>query len=228
VISTISYTLGANVENLTLAGTANINGSGNSLVNTIVGNAGNNVISGRGGGDTLTGGGGSDRFAYLAISDSAPGSGTFDRITDFTAGSGTGADKVDLFHITGVTTIQGLITPASPSETPPPTGLHAHSIAWYQFGSETVVIANASATANHVDMEIVLQGVTASDLSTVSGVNFIPDPPAMMSSSTGMALLAQSIAAGFGQEAGQLDGALSHPADATAAQHEMLALPQHA
>ena len=84
--------------------------------------------------------------------------------------------------------------PAGPSETPPATGLNAHSIAWYQVGGETVVIANASATANHVDIEIVLDGVTASALSTAAGVNFIPDPPAA-GPHAAMALLTQSIAA---------------------------------
>ena len=34
VQSTVSYTLGANVENLTLTGTAAINGTGNALDNT--------------------------------------------------------------------------------------------------------------------------------------------------------------------------------------------------
>jgi len=39
VLSSISWTLGANLENLTLTGTAKINGSGNSLNNVIKGNA---------------------------------------------------------------------------------------------------------------------------------------------------------------------------------------------
>jgi hypothetical protein len=226
VVSTLSYTLGANLENLSLAGTANINGGGNGLVNTIVGNAGNNILSGRGGGDTLTGNGGADRFTYLAIADSAPGAGTFDHITDFTAGSGVGADKVDLSHITGVTTIQGLIVPASPSETPPATGLGANSIAWYQVGTETVVIANATATANHVDMEIVLDGVTASDLSTVAGINFIPDPPAADSPTTSAAaLLTQAVAAGFGLQTSAFEASGNQSGNMAGDQHQFLTLP---
>jgi len=56
----ISYTLTDNVENLTLTGTASINGTGNVLDNVIVGNAGNNVLSGLAGNDSLTGNAGND------------------------------------------------------------------------------------------------------------------------------------------------------------------------
>ena len=44
VLASISYTLGANVENLTLTGSANLNGNGNSLANVIVGNSGNGTF----------------------------------------------------------------------------------------------------------------------------------------------------------------------------------------
>ncbi|PSJ57687.1 calcium-binding protein [Kumtagia ephedrae] len=48
------------VENLTLTGTAAINGTGNALNNTIIGNGGNNSLSGANGNDRLEGGVGND------------------------------------------------------------------------------------------------------------------------------------------------------------------------
>jgi hypothetical protein len=54
VQASIHYTLGANLENLVLTGTANLNGTGNSLNNVITGNAGNNVLNGGAGIDTAS------------------------------------------------------------------------------------------------------------------------------------------------------------------------------
>jgi len=58
--SSVSWTLGANIETLDLTGTANIDGTGTALGETIIGNDGNNVLTGNGGLDTLRGEGGAD------------------------------------------------------------------------------------------------------------------------------------------------------------------------
>ncbi|MDX3927017.1 MAG: peroxidase family protein [Shinella sp.] len=60
VIAAASYTLGENLENLTLAGNGDTDGTGNILANVIIGNSGDNQLFGGGGNDTLNGGTGSD------------------------------------------------------------------------------------------------------------------------------------------------------------------------
>lgn len=72
VQTTVTHSLGANVENLVDTGAANINLTGNGLNNVITGGGGNNVINGGGGNDTLSGLGGND-----------------------TLNGGTGADSMD-------------------------------------------------------------------------------------------------------------------------------------
>jgi Ca2+-binding RTX toxin-like protein len=59
-----TFVLGANIENLTLTGSAAINGTGNTLANEIVGNDGANVLTGGGGNDTLKGGAGIDSAVF--------------------------------------------------------------------------------------------------------------------------------------------------------------------
>ncbi|MEQ9692359.1 MAG: calcium-binding protein [Bauldia litoralis] len=88
VASSIAFTLGANVENLVLTGSAKINGTGNNLANTLVGNAGKNTLNGGGAADTISGGlgkdkllgkGGKDMFVFA----DALGPATADKLKDF-------------------------------------------------------------------------------------------------------------------------------------------------
>jgi Ca2+-binding RTX toxin-like protein len=88
IISTVSLILANNVENLTLSGTSNLNATGNSLSNVIIGNAGNNTINGGLGNDSLTGGDGNDIF----LLNSKFGTKNIDSITDFIVGT----DKIAL------------------------------------------------------------------------------------------------------------------------------------
>ncbi len=62
VISSVSRTLEYSVENLTLNGTANLNGTGNELANLLIGNSGNNTLNGVTGSDILKGGLGNDNY----------------------------------------------------------------------------------------------------------------------------------------------------------------------
>ncbi|MBH2037303.1 MAG: M10 family metallopeptidase C-terminal domain-containing protein [Pseudomonadales bacterium] len=62
VLSSVSLTLGSNIENLALTGSAHLNGTGNSLTNVIVGNDGNNLLNGMAGVDTYQGGQGDDTY----------------------------------------------------------------------------------------------------------------------------------------------------------------------
>ena len=60
VISSVSYTLGDWLNNLTLTGNQSINGTGNSLNNIIKGNVGDNILKGGAGNDNIDGVGGND------------------------------------------------------------------------------------------------------------------------------------------------------------------------
>ena len=82
VKSSVTYTLGSNLENLTLTGTSAINGIGNTLDNYIIGNSANNTLTGNAGNDTLDGGAGADTMIGGAGNDTYIVDNTGDVVTE--------------------------------------------------------------------------------------------------------------------------------------------------
>lgn len=97
VLSSISYTIGANIENLTLTGISAINGTGNSLNNMLVGNSAAN---------RLTGGAGDDTYVIAAgdtvVESSGGGTDTVQSSVTHTLGA-----NVENLTLTGTSTING-------------------------------------------------------------------------------------------------------------------------
>ncbi|GAA4336703.1 hypothetical protein GCM10023165_14150 [Variovorax defluvii] len=89
VQSSVSCTLGANVENGTLMDGGDTSITGNALANILTGNSGNNVLDGAGGADLLSGGAGNDTYKF------GRGGGA-----DWIVESGGTADELD-FSLTG-------------------------------------------------------------------------------------------------------------------------------
>jgi Ca2+-binding RTX toxin-like protein len=73
IFSSLAYTLGANLENLTLTGAVGLTGTGNELNNTVQGNDGDNLLYGLLGSDTLVGGAGNDTLDGGAGADTMRG-----------------------------------------------------------------------------------------------------------------------------------------------------------
>ncbi|EGF93282.1 hemolysin-type calcium-binding repeat 2 copies family protein [Asticcacaulis biprosthecium C19] len=92
IFSAVTYSLsGRYAETINLTGSNNINATGNSLTNTLVGNDGSNTINGKGGKDSLTGGLGADVFLFEASNGK-------DTITDFSAAQN---DSINVNAYTG-------------------------------------------------------------------------------------------------------------------------------
>ncbi len=91
VQSSVTFTLGTDVENLTLTGTQAINATGNTLANQLTGNSNNNTLQGLDGNDTLSGGAGADTLQGGAGNDSYVVDAAGDVVTE---SSGAGTDTV--------------------------------------------------------------------------------------------------------------------------------------
>ena len=92
VKSLVSYTLGKNLENLTLTGTRANNGRGNALNNTLIGNGVNNSLYGGQGNDYLNGRDGNDKLYGEAGRDYLDGGTGLDTLV---GGTGSDSYKID-------------------------------------------------------------------------------------------------------------------------------------
>lgn len=139
-----SMVVGSDQMSLKLTDPSVINGTGNSLDNTIVGNAASKRIAGWGGKDILTGGcvTDGDIFAFIELSDSLlldPISGTggyFDEITDFNKNDRIQAPpSVVAGSITTSLRTARSITPEAISELLNPSAFAAHSVVAFTVSS---------------------------------------------------------------------------------------------
>jgi Ca2+-binding RTX toxin-like protein len=108
VQTSVSYTLSANVENMTLSGTSNINATGNAENNVLTGNTGNNTLTGGAGNDALNGGAGIDTLVGGTGDDTYTVDTTTDVITEL-AGEGTDTVSTGItFDLTSRANIENL------------------------------------------------------------------------------------------------------------------------
>jgi Ca2+-binding RTX toxin-like protein len=104
VTATVSYTLGAHVENLNLVSAGGLNGTGNALDNAIQGSNGADILSGGLGHDVLKGNQGNDRLIGGQGSDSLTGGAGNDVLVyhasseggDVITGFAAGADRIEV------------------------------------------------------------------------------------------------------------------------------------
>ncbi|HYC44888.1 MAG TPA: calcium-binding protein [Burkholderiales bacterium] len=107
VTASVSLTLAANVENLTLLGSAAISGTGNALANRLAGNAAANLLNGAAGADTLIGGAGNDTYIVDNSSDrvveqAGGGTDTIQSVVDYALSS-----DVEILILAGASAIAG-------------------------------------------------------------------------------------------------------------------------
>jgi serralysin len=107
VKAALSFTLGANVENLTLIGAAAINGTGNALVNVLTGNGAANVLAGGLGQDTLNGGLGNDTYVLDNGADTVIDTGGLDTVTSTISRSLASLPAVERLTLLGGAAIDG-------------------------------------------------------------------------------------------------------------------------
>jgi Ca2+-binding RTX toxin-like protein len=178
VNSSVSFTLGSNVENLNLTAFANINGTGNSAANVIVDlGGGNNVLSGQNGTDTLDGGAGNDTLDGGGGNDVLIGGTGNDRMTGggnsdtFTFAAGFGNDVITDFDANGNGTLanQDLLDLSSYDPLGSDTILTAANFAAHV----SIAAAGGNTTVTIDGNTILLQGVSGGGNNAITVTDFL-------------------------------------------------------
>lgn len=95
VQASASFTLGTYIENLTLTGMGDINGTGNTMANQLIGNSGNNILDGKTGIDTYAGGFGNDTYVLDQEAE-------LSKISEY---AGQGSDNLTIAYANASTTL---------------------------------------------------------------------------------------------------------------------------
>jgi trimeric autotransporter adhesin len=107
VLSSVAFALGANLENLTLTGNGDIDGTGNALANKLTGNGGANQLDGLGGNDTMVGGAGDDVYVVDSSTDQIVEAANQGEDSVNSSASFTLAANVENLTLTGAAAIDG-------------------------------------------------------------------------------------------------------------------------
>jgi Beta-1,3-glucanase/RTX calcium-binding nonapeptide repeat (4 copies) len=149
VRSFVSYSLGANLERLSLQTTANINATGNNLNNLLVGNSGNNLLNGQGGNDTLTGNAGNDVLVGASGNDILIG-GTGNDSYNYFTGTAFVASAIGLDQIANFSRLAGNIDKIKLSRTTFNSGTNFASVTTDALAATSAAHITFSTSTGHL------------------------------------------------------------------------------
>jgi len=167
VLSSVSYVLPAHIQNLTLTGSANLTGTGNTLNNVITGNSGNDTLIAGSGSDTLIAGSGIDTLVGGTGNDTFVVNNTADVVTEQpNAGNNTVLSSVSYVQPENV---QNLILTGSANLTA--TGNNQAGVLTANSGNDTLIAGTGNDTLIAGSGIDTLVGGAGNDTFVINNVN---------------------------------------------------------